>query len=319
MLDDYQNVAMESAAWDTLPSNYVVEAFTDHIFHEEELVNRLRGYDIVMAMRERTTLNRSVLEKLPRLKMISTAGMRNAAIDMKAATDLGILVYGTNGSPRDTMELTWGLIFALIRNIPDEHIATRMGAWQKTIGKGLAGSTIGLLGLGRIGAQMAEVAKAFHMEIIAWSQNLTEVRASQHNAKLVTKAQLFSQSDIISVHLILSRRTRGLVKLEDLELMRSSSYLVNTSRGPIVDENALIKVLNEGSIAGAALDVFEPEPLPKDHVFRSMDNIILSPHMGYVTEGTYAIFYGDTLDNIRNFAIHDYTRVINCDLIDSNS
>ncbi|MCI0440269.1 MAG: D-2-hydroxyacid dehydrogenase family protein [Chloroflexi bacterium] len=300
LLDDYQGVALQSADWTGLPDGTAIEAFHDHLDDEDAVAERLRGFDVVMAVRERTPFPRSLLERLPNLKMIANTGMRNAAIDMSACTELGILVCGTSGSSRSTMELTWALILALLRNLPRDNRAAHYDAWQETVGIGLDGKTLGLLGLGNIGSQMAEVARAFHMRIIAWSQNLTKERAEQHGAELVSKDALFSQADIVSIHLVLSDRTRGLVTARELGLMKSNAYLVNTSRGPIVDESALLDALRRRAIAGAGLDVYSVEPLPKDHPFLSLDNVVLTPHLGYVTRETYRNFYGQTVENIKS-------------------
>lgn len=315
LLDDYQRVALESADWYQLPDGCTVEAFHDHLSDEDAVAERLKDFDFVMALRERTPFPRSLLERLPILKMLGTAGARNASIDMQAATDLGIVVCGTGGSPRATMELTWGLILALLRKIPREYAATRGGAWQETLGEGLDGRTLGLLGLGRIGGQAAEVARAFHMNIIAWSQNLTAERAKECGATLVSKEEIFSQADVISIHLQLSDRTRGLVQAEDLARMKPTAYLVNTSRGPIVDEAALIDTLRNKAIAGAGIDVYEVEPLPSGHPYLGLDNVLLTPHMGYVTEETYVLFYGDTLHNVKGFMNGDPQRVVNSDVL----
>ena len=316
LLDDYQSVAMKSADWSTLPEGCTVEAFHDHLSDEDAVAERLEDFEFVMALRERTPFPRTLLERLPNLKMLGTAGARNASIDMQAATDLGILVCGTGGSPRATMELTWGLILGLLRKIPREYSATRGGAWQQTLGEGLDGRTLGLLGLGRIGGQAAEVALAFHMNIIAWSQNLTAERANECGATLVSKEELFSQADGISIHLQLGDRTRGLVQAEDLARMKPTAYLVNTSRGPIVDEAALVDALRRNSIAGAGIDVFEVEPLPSGHPYLSLDNALLTPHMGYVTEETYRQFYGDTLENVKGYINGDPKRVVNTDVLE---
>ena len=317
LLDDYQSVALESADWSTLPSGCSVEAFHDHLSDENAVAERLKDFDFVMALRERTPFPKSLLERLPNLKMLGTAGARNASIDMGAATALGIVVCGTGGSPRATMELTWGLILGLLRKIPREFAATRGGAWQQTLGEGLDGRTLGLLGLGRIGGQAAEVARAFHMNIIAWSQNLTEERAAECGAKLVSKADLFSQADVISIHLQLSDRTRGLVRSDDLARMKPTAYLINTSRGPIVDEAALVDVLRRKAIAGAGVDVYDVEPLPSGHPYLSLDNALLTPHMGYVTEETYQLFYGDTLENVKGFMSGDLQRVVNEEVLEN--
>lgn len=317
LLDDYQGVARSSADWDSLPAGTVVEVFRDHLTDETALAVRLASYDAVMALRERTPFPRSLLERLPNLKLIATAGMRNAAIDVAAATELGILVCGTGGGSRSTMEITWALILALLRQIPREDQALRAGHWQETVGVGLDGKVIGIVGLGNIGAQVAEVARAFHMPIIAWSQNLTEARAAECGARLVTKEALLREADIVTIHLQLSPRTRGLIGKEDLAQMQRHAFLINTSRGPIVDEQALVDALRSGAITGAGLDVYDIEPLPQGHPFPDLPNVVLTPHLGYVTSETYERFYGQTLENIRAFLAGTPERVINPEVLDS--
>ncbi len=311
LLDDYQGVALRYADWNRLAGNAEVEAFRDHLTDEDALARRLAPFDVVMALRERTRFPRSLLARLPQLKLIATAGMRNAAIDMAAATDLGILVCGTGGSGRSTMELTWGLILALLRHIPLEDRAMRAGRWQETVGLGLEGRVLGIMGLGNIGGQVAEVAHAFHMPVIAWSQNLTDERAAACGARRVTKEALLEQADIVTIHLQLSDRTRGLLGAGDLARMRPTAYLINTSRGPIVEERALIDALRQQVLAGAGLDVFDEEPLPPDHPFLTLPNIVLTPHLGYVTEESYRAFYGQTLENVEAFLAGTPQRVLN--------
>ena len=239
-----------------------------------------------------------------------TTGMRNASIDVEAASDRGITVCGTGGLPYPTAELTWGLILALLRHIPEEDEATRAGRWQVSMGNGLQGKVLGVIGLGNLGSQVATVGRAFGMSVIAWSQNLTVERAAQFDATLVEKDELLSRSDIVTIHLVLSGRTRGLIGARELSLMKPTTYLVNTSRGPIVDEVALVEALEKGSIAGAGLDVFDEEPLPLDHPLRRLENTVITPHMGYVTAETYAVFYGDAVEDIRAFLSGEPTRVI---------
>ena len=315
LLDDYQGVALQSADWDSLSADCSVTAFRDHLTDEAEIAERLMEFDAVMALRERTPFPRTLLERLPNLKLIASAGMRNAAIDLDAATELGIVVCGTGGSSRATMELTWCLVLGLLRSLPLEHDATRAGDWQRSIGIGLDGKTLGLIGLGNIGSQMAEVARAFHMNILAWSQNLTAERAQENGATLVSKDELLRQSDIVSIHTRLSDRTRGLLGASELALMKQSAYLINTSRGPIVDEDALLNALQSGTISGAGLDVFDVEPLPGDHPLLSLDNVLLTPHLGYVTQETYVNFYGQTLENVRSFIDGTPQRVMNPDVL----
>ena len=310
ILDDYQSVALDMAEWDSLPDDVSIDVFEDHLSVEDDIAARLALYDIVVAMRERTPFQRSLLERLPNLRLLVTTGMRNASIDIAAASDNGVIVCGTDGVPYPTAELTWGLILALFRKIPAEDRATRDGRWQVTMGEGLHGKTLGLLGLGRLGSQVATVGAAFGMNPIAWSQNLTAERAAEFGATHVTKSELLSRSDVVTIHLVLSGRTRGLIGADDLALMKPSAYLVNTSRGPIVDETALIDALKAGSIAGAGLDVFDIEPLPADHPLRSLPNTVLTPHMGYVTEQTYRVFYGDAVENIKSYLNGNPVRVI---------
>ena len=301
LLDDYQGVALRMADWKSLPAGTEVVAFSDHLADEGALATRLADFDIVMAMRERTAFTRRLLERLPKLRLLITAGMRNASIDMKAAAERGVLVCGTAGLPYPTAELAWGLILGLMRRIPAEDRATREGRWQVSLGLGLNGKTLGVLGLGTLGSRVAKVGRAFEMEVLAWSQNLTRARAEEVGATLVAKDELLARSDIVSIHLVLSERTRGLLGARELGLMKRSAYLVNTSRGPIVDEAALIDALRNGIIAGAGLDVFDPEPLPADHPFRSLPNIVVTPHLGYVTEETYRVFYGHALEDVQAF------------------
>jgi phosphoglycerate dehydrogenase-like enzyme len=310
-LDDYQSVALETADWSRLRPDAQVDVFQDHLADEADLAERLNDYEIVVGMRERTPFQRSLLERLPNLRLLITTGMGNASFDMNAAADLGITVCGTGGLPYPTAELTWALILALFRKVPDEDRATREGSWQVSLGEGLQGKTLGMMGLGRLGSQVATVGNAFGMNVIAWSQNLAQERASEFNAKLVTKQELLSQSDVMSIHLVLSARSRGLIGAEDLALMKPSSYLVNTSRGPIVDEAALVDALRNNTIAGAGLDVFDIEPLPLDHPLRNLPNTVLTPHVGYVTVETYRIFYGDAVENITSFMDGAAVRVIN--------
>lgn len=311
ILDDYQHVALQMADWGTLPADVEVRVFSDHLTDQNALVERLKDYEIIMAMRERTPFPRGLFERLPQLRLLTTTGMRNAAIDLQAATDHGVTVCGTGGVLPPTAELTWGLILALLRHIPREDHATRAGQWQVSMGLGLHGKVLGVIGLGNLGAQVATVGKAFQMSVLAWSQNLTREKADQVGVALVSKDELLSQSDIVSIHLVLSARTRGLLGARELGLMKPSAYLVNTSRGPIVDEQALVSALQGKAIAGAALDVFDEEPLPLDHPLRHLENTVITPHIGYVTVETYKIFFEQTVENIRAFLNGAPVRVIN--------
>jgi phosphoglycerate dehydrogenase-like enzyme len=298
VLDDYQQVALSSADWSPLTGRAEVSVFTEHITGTAELARRLAPFDVIAAMRERTAFPAGLLAQLPALKLLITTGMRNASIDLAAARQRGVTVCGTGMSGAGAPELAWGLVMALTRSIPQEDAGVRAGGWQSSVGRELAGSTLGLLGLGRIGQRMARYAKAFEMEILAWSENLTEERARECGARLVSKAELFAQSDIVSVHVQLSSRTAGLIGATELALLGPDGYLVNTSRGPIVDEQALIGALRGGVIAGAALDVFDTEPLPAGHPLRALPNTVLTPHIGYVTRRTYEVFYTGIVEDV---------------------
>jgi phosphoglycerate dehydrogenase-like enzyme len=298
ILDDYQNVALQMADWSRLEGKAKITVFNDHVAEADALVERLKPFDVLCVMRERTRLPGAVIERLPNLKLIASTAPINAAIDVAAATAHGIFVAGTGYTSSSTIELTWALILALARDIPSEASAVRHGKWQVSVGEDLGGATLGVLGLGRIGSAVAKIGRAFNMEVIAWSQNLTRERAEAEGARLVSKEELFRQADFLTIHLILSRRTRGLVGASELALMKPSSRLINTSRGEVTDEAALIAALNERRIAGAALDVFSVEPLPESHPFRLLDNVIATPHIGYVSRRQYETFYGDTVENI---------------------
>jgi phosphoglycerate dehydrogenase-like enzyme len=298
VLDDYQNVARTSADWSKLPEGTQVETFHDHLFEEEAVARRLADFDVVVAMRERTPFPRSLLDRLPKLKLLITTGARNASFDMAAAKEKGIVLCGTRGVATSTAELTWGLILALLRQIPREDKAVRDGHWQTSMGPNLAGKTLGVIGLGNLGSQVARVGKAFQMDVIAWSTNLTRERAEEVGARLVPKEELLSSADIVTIHLVLGDRSRGLIGANEFALMKPAAYLINTSRGPIVDEGALVEALETRRIAGAGLDVFDVEPLPIDHPLRRMDNTVITPHIGYVTTEGYRIFYDDAIEDI---------------------
>ena len=298
ILDDYQNVGLKMTDWSALSGRAEIAVFNDHVADPSALVERLLPFDVVCVMRERTPLPREVLQHLPRLKLIASTGSRNASIDMGAAKELGITVTATGYRSSPTIELTWALILASLRGIVHENNSIWNGGWQKSVGQDLSGKILGVVGLGNIGGQVARIGLAFGMKIIAWSQNMTPEIAEAAGARLVSKDELFRQADIVTIHLILSGRTKGLVGVAELGLMKPTSHLINTSRGPIVDEPSLIKALRSHAIAGAAIDVFDEEPLPAEHPFRSMDNVLATPHIGYVTEGLYRTFYEDTVANI---------------------
>jgi phosphoglycerate dehydrogenase-like enzyme len=310
VLDDYQKVALASADWSAITGRADITVFTDHIADSGDLARRLAPHEVIVAMRERTPFPASLLDQLPALKLLITTGMRNASIDLAAASRRGVTVCGTGGSGPAAPELAWGLIMAVARNIPQEDAFVRAGGWQATVGRELAGSTLGLLGLGRIGERVARYARAFDMDVIAWSQNLTEARARSCGARLVTKTELFAEAGIVSIHLQLSARTAGLVGAAELALLGPDGYLVNTSRGPVVDEAALISALRGNVIAGAGLDVFAVEPLPAGHPLRSLPNTVITPHIGYVTAQGYEVFYADIVADIAAWLDGSPVRVI---------
>ena len=298
VLDDYQEVAREMADWASLDSDCEAVFFHEHYSAAEDLVKKLAGFQVVVAMRERTPFPRALLEKLPDLRLLITTGMRNASFDVAAARERGIVVCGTPGSAGTTGELTWGLIHALARSIPQEDRALREGRFQTTVGIGLAGKTLGILGLGNIGSQVARVGAAFGMEVSAWSQNLDAERAAKGGAQRVERNELLARADVLTIHLVLSERTRGLIGAPELALMKRSAFLINTSRGPIVDEAALAAALAKGTIAGAAVDVYGTEPIPKDHPLLSAPNTVLTPHLGYVTRESYRAFFNGAVEDI---------------------
>ncbi len=311
ILDDYQKCAMQMADWNSLLPGVKVQAFQDHLSDQSALVQRLLDFEIIVAMRERTPFPRSVLEQLFRLQWLVTSGKRNASIDLQAASDRGVLVCGTGGQGHPAAELAWGLILACVRHIAKEDRATREGNWQTSLGMGLEGRVLGVVGLGRLGSHVATVAKAFGMSVLAWSQNLTAERATQQGARLASKEELLSNSDVVTIHLVLSDRTRGLIGARELRLMKPTAYLVNTSRGPIVDEKALVEALQKKTIAGAGLDVFDEEPLAPDNPFLSLDNVVITPHLGYVTIDNYRVFYGQALEAIQAYLKGSPIRTLN--------
>ncbi|MEH2566202.1 D-2-hydroxyacid dehydrogenase family protein [Bradyrhizobium sp. AZCC 2289] len=298
VLDDYPNLAMRMADWSALKDRATITVFNDHVAGANAVVERLHPFDVVSIMRERTPLSREIIARLPNLKLIASTGSRNAAIDVSAAAERGIAIAHTGYRSEPTIEFTWALILASARNLVAENSNFRSGGWQRSIGGDLNGSTLGVLGLGNVGAQVAKIGNAFGMNVIVWSQNMTPERAAAAGATSVSKDELFRQSDILTIHVVLSERTRGIVGEAELALMKPTSRLINTSRGPVVNEQALIKVLQTRKIVGAALDVFDVEPLPANHPFRSLDNVLGVPHIAYGTEGLYRTFYQDTVDNI---------------------
>ncbi|MDQ2750850.1 MAG: D-2-hydroxyacid dehydrogenase family protein [Actinomycetota bacterium] len=298
ILDDYQGVALTSTDWSRVRDRYTVEVVREHIAEESDLLRRLQHTEIVVVMRERTAFPASVLGGLPTLRLLVTPGMTNAAIDLDAARERGIVVSGTGGTSTAVPELTMGMIIALTRNFAVEDAHVRAGGWQHTIGPGLAGATLGIVGLGRLGVPVAGLAQAFGMSVLAWSPNLTAEQALVHGVRAVDKQTLFAESDVVTIHMPLSERSRGLIGADDLARMKATAYLINTSRGPIVDEAALVDALQGGRIAGAGLDVYDIEPLPGDHPLRRLPNTLLLPHIGYVTTDTYRTWYREIVEDI---------------------
>jgi len=300
ILDDYQNVALKFADWSAIANDVEVKVFNAPLGDDSTVIKTLQGFAIVNMMRERTPFNRKVIEGLPDLKLLITTGARNNSIDLKACAEFGVTVCGTAGFGNPTAAIAVGLLLELTRHIGFENARMKAGApWQVTVGHDLEGKTLGVLGLGKLGQRVAGVAKALGMKVIAWSQNLTPEKAKEGGTEYVSKEDLFRNADVISIHVVLSDRTRGLVRAKDLGLMKKTAYLINTSRGPIVEEKGLIAALNSKSIAGAGLDVFDIEPLPTDHPFRKMDNVVLTPHLGYVSEENYRTFYSGVVEDIR--------------------
>jgi len=301
VLEDYQNVALSLADWSVLDARATVTVFNDHLADPDTVVERLQPFDIVCVMRERTPMTRTVIERLPKLRLIASTAPRNASIDLKAAEERGVQVVHTGYTSAPTIELTWALILGSARHLVVENASLRSGGWQRSIGDDMAGRTLGVLGLGNVGGAVAQIGMAFGMNVIAWSQNLTAERAAAANAELVSKEELFWRADVVSVHVVLSDRTRGLVGASELALMKPTARPVNTSRGPIVVEADLIAALKARTIAGAAIDVFDQEPLPLDHPFRTLPNVLATPHIGYVSHGLYTRFYQDTVENISSW------------------
>lgn len=313
VLDDYQKVALSIADWSVLADRIEVTTFHDHVDDRDldRLAARLQGFECLVAMRERTRFGADLLARLPRLKLLVTTGGASAAIDIEAAARRGIPVCATRSVPYPTTELTWALILALVRRIPQESASLRAGGWQTGLGGQLHGSVLGILGLGRIGTTVARIGQAFGMHVIAWSQNLTPEKAAAVQVEHVSKEALFERSDVLSLHVALSERTRGIVEAGALSRMNRSAFLVNTARGPIIDEAALISALRDGTIAGAAIDVYEHEPLGEDHPFRTLDNLLMTPHIGYVTEETYRVYFHDVVEDTDAWLRGSPVRVLN--------
>ena len=311
ILGDYQNVAMAFADWSPIAKDVEIKVFNKPFGSQDEAIKALQGFAVVVGMRERTPFPRKVVEALPDLKLLITTGARNNSFDIKACAERGVTVCGTGAAGSPTTGIAFGLMLELTRRIGFENARLKAGApWQTTIGRDLEGLTLGILGLGKLGQRSAAVGKAFGMKTITWSQNLTEEKAKAAGADYVSKDDLFRNADFVTIHLVLSDRSRDLVGAKELGLMKKSAYLINTSRGPIVDEKALIAVLQSKSIAGAGLDVFDIEPLPLDHPFRKMDNVVITPHLGYVSEQNYRKYFPDIVEDIRAWLDGKPVRVI---------
>ena len=313
ILDDYQGVARALGPWDRLPDGLRIEAFRDTVSDPDALVERLRQFDALVIMRERTPFPRALVERLPNLRLLVTTGMRNRSVDVAACVEKGVTVCGTPGFGNPTVDLTWGLILSLTRRIPEQERALREGRWQVALGNGLESKTLGVLGLGNLGARVARVGAAFGMRVVAWSPNLTEERATEVGATRVDKAALMAEADVLTLHVVLSERSRGIVGAEDIARMRPGAVVVNTSRGPLIDQAALIAALREGRIAGAGLDVYDQEPLPPGHPILSAPNTVLTPHLGYVTEENYRVYFQGAVEAVEGYLKGSPARVLRAD------
>jgi phosphoglycerate dehydrogenase-like enzyme len=301
ILDDYQGVTLRMGPWDRLPESLQIEVFRDTIADPEALVARLAPFDALLIMRERTPFPRALLERLPNLRLLVTTGGRNRGIDLEACAELGITVCGTSSFAHPTVDLTWGLILSLMRHIPEQEAGLRAGRWQVKLGSTLEGKTLGVVGLGNLGARVAKVGAAFGMRIIGWSQNLTPEKAAAAGAEAVSKEALLAEADVVTLHLILSDRSRGIIGAGDFARMKPSAVIVNTSRGPLIDQAALIAALQEKRIAGAGIDVYDREPLPADHPLLAAPNTVLTPHLGYVTEENYRAYFAGAVEAVEGY------------------
>lgn len=309
ILDDYQGVAMSMGPWERL-QGVEITVFRDTVTDREALVQRLAPFDAILAMRERTPFPRALIERLPNLRLLITTAARNRSIDAAACAEKGIVFCGTPSHGDPTVDITWGLIIGLMRDLPAQERALREGRWQTSVGTGLEGQTLGVVGLGKLGGRVAKVAQAFGMKVIAWSQNLTAERAAEIGAERVEKEALFERADVVTLHLILSDRSRGIVGAEELARMKRTAFIVNTSRGPLIDQDALIAALKEGRIAGAGIDVFDIEPLPAGHPILGAPNTLLTPHLGYVSQQNYRAYYEGCVEAIKAFNAGAPVRVI---------
>lgn len=309
ILDDYQGVVTSMGPWTRLPG-LGITTFRDTLTDREALVERLAPFDAILAMRERTAFPRALIERLPNLRLLITTGARNRSVDAAALAERGIVFCGTPSFGDPTTDITWGLILNLLRDLPAQQASLRAGGWQTVVGTGTEGRTLGVIGLGKLGARAAKVGLAFGMKVVAWSQNLTEERAAEVGVTRVDKATLLSTADVVTLHLILSDRSRGIIGAADLAQMKRTAFIVNTSRGPLIDQDALIAALKAGTIAGAGIDVYDTEPLPKDHPILSAPNTMLTPHLGYVTQQNYAAYFNGAVEAIEAFNAGAPIRVI---------
>ena len=313
ILDDYQGAARALGPWDRLPPGLGIEVFRDTLTDPDALADRLRPFDALVIMRERTPFPRALLDRLPKLRLLITTGMRNRSVDLAACAERGITVCGTSGFGNPTVDLTWGLILSVMRRIPAQEKALREGVWQPSLGNTVEGKTLGVLGLGNLGTRVARVGAAFGMRVVAWSPNLTAERAAAAGAALVDKPTLMAEADVLTLHVVLSERSRGIVGAADLARMKPSAVVVNTSRGPLIDQAALIAALSEGRIAGAGLDVYDQEPLPPGHPILSAPNTVLTPHLGYVTEENYRLYFEGAVAAVEGFLKGSRVRVLSAD------
>ena len=314
ILDDYQGVARALGPWERLPDGLRIEVFRDTVSDPDALAERLRPFDALVIMRERTPFPRALIERLPNLRLLVTTGMRNRSVDVAACAEAGVTVCGTPGFGNPTVDLTWGLILSVLRRIPEQERALREGRWQPApLGNTVEGKTLGVLGLGNLGTRVARVGAAFGMRVVAWSPNLTGGRAAAAGAALVDKAGLMAEADVLTLHLGLSERSRGIVGAEDIARMKRSAVVVNTSRGPLIDQAALVAALREGRIAGAGLDVYDREPLPPDHPILSAPNTVLTPHLGYVTEENYRAYFEGAVEAVEGYLKGSPVRVLRAD------
>jgi phosphoglycerate dehydrogenase-like enzyme len=313
VLDDYQGLARDLGPWDRLPDGLRIEVFRDTVSDPDALAERLRPFDALIIMRERTPFPRALIERLPNLRLLVTTGMRNRSVDVAACAEAGVTVCGTPAFGNPTVDLTWGLILSFARRIPEQERAMREGRWQVALGTGLEGKTLGVLGLGNLGARVARVGAALGMRLVAWSPNLTDARAAEVGATKVDKAALMAEADVLTLHVVLSDRSRGIVGADDIARMKPGAVIVNTSRGPLIDQPALIAALKEGRIAGAGLDVYDQEPLPPDHPILSVPNTVLTPHLGYVTEENYRVYFQGAVEAVEGYLKGNPVRVLRAD------